>query len=101
MLVSAWYEDGKLVLPEEITLKHRKVKVTIDLPEEEIEVAGDYRSPFAGTDPMDEAGISDPALLKLVCELRNLRTWKGPWGGEKTDQELFAAGLDMKYGKEE
>lgn len=36
MWVSAWYEDGRLILPEGISLKSQKMKVTIDIPDNEI-----------------------------------------------------------------
>lgn len=75
MLVTGTYENGTVRLSENIHLKHNGIKVTVEIPDDEL------------SDPLD--GVADTSVRSMMADIRAIRkTPPGPGRG-LSDSELL------------
>lgn len=75
MLVTGTYENGAIRLAEKVHLKHDGIKVTVEIPDDEL------------SDPLE--GVADTSVRAMMEDIRAIRkTSPGPGRG-LTDRELL------------
>ena len=87
MIVTGTYENGKLKLPESIRLKHERVEVTVDIPDEEIAAESSSAGETGIDDPLDS--VTDERVRSMVLKLREIRGFGPSRGSGLSDKELL------------
>lgn len=90
MLVNAFYDKGKIILPDEIKIKEERVPVVVEIPDEEIvkeeTVSKGYK-------------IKSLRLREKMSRLDSIRHYNSPYfPEERSDKEQLLEGIQMKYG---
>ncbi len=90
MLVNAFYDKGKIILPDEIKIKEERVPVVVEIPDEEIvkkeTVSKGYK-------------IKSLRLREKMSRLDSIRHYNAPYfPEERSDKEQLLEGIQMKYG---
>jgi len=65
MIVTGMYENGTVRLAREVRLKHDRVPVTVEIPDEELTDVQDIRA-IRQTSPGPGSGFSDRELLQYT-----------------------------------
>ena len=93
MLVSAFYDKGKIVLPEEIIIKKDRIPVIVEISDEEI-VKNETKS--------EVYKIKSLRLREKMSRLDSIRHYTAPYfSEERSDKEQLYEGIRMKYGYSE
>ena len=88
MIVTGTYENGELKLPESVRLKHARVEVKVDIPDEEI--ADQAKRPNTDVDMADPLdSLSDEGVRSMVRKLREIRGGGPTRGSGLSDKELL------------
>jgi predicted DNA-binding antitoxin AbrB/MazE fold protein len=92
MEIAAIYENGMIRPTQLLRLKHNIVKVTLVVPDEEIE-----STLVKNLDPLNK--VKDKSIKQMIISMRNIRGTKtNSVNHGLTDNELFVEGL-KKSGK--
>ena len=83
MIVTGTYENGTVRLAREVRLKHEKVNVTVEIPDEELIYAPTEEYP----DMLEE--ISDPEVRSMMQDIRAIRNTPPGSGSGLSDRELL------------
>jgi hypothetical protein len=83
MIVTGMYENGTVRLAREVRLKHDRVPVTVEIPDEELTDAPTQEHPDTLKD------VSNPEVRSMMQDIRAIRqTSPGPGSGF-SDRELL------------
>ncbi len=90
MLINAFYEKGKIILPENITIKKERIPVVVEIPDEEVNAGMEIKSSYK---------VKSPALKKKLARLNSIRHYNTSYlADDIDDKELLLEGIKMKYG---
>jgi len=101
MLINAFYENGKLIWPDNLKLKDEKIPIVVEVPDGKINLQEGQKKQKVNIEEELDTSTLHPKVKKM---LNKIKTILGPdyiyHATSKTDKELFIEGLKRsgKYG---